>query len=50
MADFLLRQVVQTAGQQRRVRRAIEHVLVCRNARTVALNKWLDDPGALRSA
>jgi len=49
MADTLLRQVVNTAGQQRRVRRAIEHVLVCRNARTAALNRWLDDPGALRS-
>ncbi|MEX0664298.1 MAG: iron-containing redox enzyme family protein [Acidimicrobiia bacterium] len=48
MADNLLRQVVHTAGQQRRVRRAIEHVLVCRNARTAALNRWLDDPGALR--
>jgi len=48
-ADFLLRQVVHTAGQQRRVRRAVEHVLVCRNARTVALNRWLDEPGALRS-
>jgi pyrroloquinoline quinone (PQQ) biosynthesis protein C len=48
MADFLLRQVVTTAGQQRRVRRAIEYVLVCRNARTAALNRWLDDPGALR--
>jgi hypothetical protein len=48
MADFLLRQVVHTAGQQRRVRRAVEHVLVCRNARTVALNRWLDEPGALR--
>jgi len=47
-ADFLLRQVVNTAGQQRRVRRAVEHVLVCRNARTAALNKWLDEPGALR--
>jgi len=47
-ADFLLRQVVQTAGQQRRVRRAIEHVLLCRNARTAALNRWLDEPGALR--
>ena len=47
-ADFLLRQVVQTTGQQRRVRRAIEHVLLCRNARTAALNKWLDEPGALR--
>jgi pyrroloquinoline quinone (PQQ) biosynthesis protein C len=49
MADFLLRQVAQTAGQQRRIRRAIDHVLTLRNARTVALNKWLDEPGALRS-
>ena len=49
MADFLLRQVAQTAGQQRRIRRAVEHVLTLRNARTVALNKWLDEPGALRT-
>ncbi|MGH8982832.1 MAG: iron-containing redox enzyme family protein [Acidimicrobiia bacterium] len=48
-ADYLLRQVVQTAGQQRRVRRTVEHVLVMRNARTAALNRWLDEPGALRS-
>lgn len=47
-ADFLLRQVAQTAGQQRRIRRAVEHVLLCRNARTAALNRWLDEPGALR--
>ena len=47
-ADYLLRQVVQTAGQQRRVRRAIEHVLIMRNARNIALNRWLDEPGALR--
>ena len=48
-ADYLLRQVATTPGQQRRIRRAIEHVLVCRNARTVALNRWLEEPGALRS-
>lgn len=48
-ADYLLRQVVQTAGQQRRVRRAVEHVLVMRNARTTALNHWLEEPGALRN-
>ena len=48
MADFLLRQVATTAGQQRRIRRAVEHVLICRNARTEALNRWLDDSGALR--
>lgn len=47
-ADYLLRQVATTAGQQRRIRRAVEHVLVCRNARTAALNRWLDEPGALR--
>lgn len=49
-ADHLLRQVAVTAGQQRRVRRAIEHVLLCRNSRTVALNRWLAEPGALRAA
>jgi pyrroloquinoline quinone (PQQ) biosynthesis protein C len=48
-ADYLLRKVVVTADQQRRVRRAVEHVLVLRNARTVALNRWLEEPGALRS-
>ena len=48
-ADYLLRQVATTLGQQRRIRRAVEHVLVCRNARTVALNRWLEEPGALRS-
>ena len=48
MADLLLRQVSQTADQQRRVRSAIEHTLLVRNARTVALNAWLDQPGALR--
>ena len=47
-ADYLLRQVVVTAGHQRRVRRTVEHVLLCRNARTAALNRWLDEPGALR--
>jgi pyrroloquinoline quinone (PQQ) biosynthesis protein C len=48
-ADYLLRKVVITADQQRRVRRAVEHVLVMRNARTLALNSWLEEPGALRS-
>ena len=47
--DLWSRQVAVTAGQQRRVRRVVEHVLVCRNARTVALNRWLDEPGALRA-
>ena len=47
-ADYLLRQVVDTAAAQRRVRRCIEHTLLCRNQRNVALNRWLDDPDALR--
>jgi pyrroloquinoline quinone (PQQ) biosynthesis protein C len=48
-ADYLLRQVVITAGQQRRVRRAVEYTLVARNQRNAALNRWLDEPGALRA-
>ena len=47
-ADYLLRRVAVTAGQQRRIRRAVEHVMLVRNARTVALNRWLEEPGALR--
>jgi hypothetical protein len=38
----------QTTGEHRGVRRAV-HVLVMRNARTAALNRWLDEPGARRS-
>lgn len=49
-ADYLLRQVVETADQQRRVRRCIVHTFSVRNQRTVALNRWLDEPGALRRA
>ncbi len=48
-ADYLLRQVAISADQQRRIARAVDHVLTCRNARTVALNRWLDEPGALRT-
>jgi pyrroloquinoline quinone (PQQ) biosynthesis protein C len=47
-ADLLLRQVAVTAGQQRRIRKAIEHVFLLRNARNLALNRWLDEPGARR--
>lgn len=48
-ADYLLRQVVETADQQRRVRRAVEHVFICRNARTAALNRWLTEPDSRRA-
>ena len=47
-ADYLLRQVATTAVQQRRIRTAVEHTFVLRNARNVALNRWLDEPGATR--
>jgi pyrroloquinoline quinone (PQQ) biosynthesis protein C len=47
-ADYLLRQVATTAAQQRRIRTAIEHTFILRNARNVALNRWLDEPGARR--
>jgi hypothetical protein len=47
-ADYLLRQVAVTASQQHRIRKAIEHVFVLRESRARALNRWLDDPGALR--
>jgi pyrroloquinoline quinone (PQQ) biosynthesis protein C len=43
-ADYLLRQVAVTADQQRRIRTAIEHVFILRDARNVALNRWLDEP------
>jgi pyrroloquinoline quinone (PQQ) biosynthesis protein C len=47
-ADYLLRQVAITASQQHRIRKAIEHVFLLREARAQALNRWLDEPGALR--
>lgn len=47
-ADYLLRKVAATAAQQRRIRRAIEHTFILRNARNQALNRWLEEPGALR--
>jgi pyrroloquinoline quinone (PQQ) biosynthesis protein C len=47
-ADYLLRQVATTAGQQRRIRRAIEHVFIARNGRNIGLNRWLEEPNALR--
>ena len=38
-----------SGDQQRRIRRAIQLTFSVRNQRTVALNRWLDEPGALRS-
>jgi pyrroloquinoline quinone (PQQ) biosynthesis protein C len=47
-ADYLLRKVAITGDQQRRIRRAIVHTFTVRNQRTVALSRWLEEPGALR--
>jgi pyrroloquinoline quinone (PQQ) biosynthesis protein C len=47
-ADYLLRKVAVSVDQQRRIRRAVTHTFSVRNLRTVALNGWLDEPGAIR--
>ena len=48
-ADYLLRQVVTTAEAQHRVRTAVTFVFTLRNNRAAALNRWLDEPDALRA-
>ena len=47
-ADYLLRLVAVSVDQQHRIRRAVHHTFSVRNLRTIALNRWLDEPGALR--
>lgn len=47
-ADYLLRRAAVTAHQQRRIRKAVAHTFVLRNARNIALNRWLEEPGARR--
>ena len=47
-ADYLLRKVVSDGLTQHRIRRAVSHVFAVRNARAIALNAWLEEPGALR--
>ena len=49
-ADHLLREVATTGIQQHRIRTAVTRCFTLRNARAVALNRWLDEPGALRPA
>lgn len=46
--DRLLRQVAVSVDQQSRIRRAVQHSFSVRNLRTIALNRWLDEPGAIR--
>jgi pyrroloquinoline quinone (PQQ) biosynthesis protein C len=43
----LMQRVCTTAHVQRRVRRAVEHTILTNEWRTWALNRWLDEPGAL---
>jgi pyrroloquinoline quinone (PQQ) biosynthesis protein C len=47
-ADYLLRKIVDDGLVQHRLRRAVTHVFTVRNARAAALNRWLEEPGALR--
>jgi pyrroloquinoline quinone (PQQ) biosynthesis protein C len=48
-AEALTRKVVITTSVQRRCREAVRNVMLTRNARIEALNRWLDEPGALRA-
>ena len=43
----LMRRVCTTAYNQARVRRAVEHTILTNEMRTFAINRWLDEPGAL---
>jgi len=43
----LMQRVCTTAYAQTRVRRAVEHTILTNEMRTWALNRWLDEPGAL---
>ncbi len=43
----LMRRVCLTGYVQRRVRQAVEHTILTNEWRTHALNRWLDEPGAL---
>jgi hypothetical protein len=47
-AAALLRKVVVTPTIQRLCREAVRNVMLVRDARVIALNRWLDEPGALR--
>ena len=43
----LMRRVCTTAHAQRRVRQAVQHTILTNEWRTFALNRWLEEPGAL---
>ena len=43
----LMQRVCTTASVQRRVRRAVEHTILTNEMRTRAMNRWLEEPGAL---
>jgi pyrroloquinoline quinone (PQQ) biosynthesis protein C len=43
----LMQRACLTADVQRRVRQAVEHTILTNEMRTHALNRWLDEPGAL---
>ena len=47
-AAELLRKVVGSAYVQAKVRQAVEHTILTNEMRSHALNRWLEEPGALR--
>jgi pyrroloquinoline quinone (PQQ) biosynthesis protein C len=47
-AAELLRKVIGSGDVQRRVRQAVEHTILTNESRSHALNRWLEEPGALR--
>jgi pyrroloquinoline quinone (PQQ) biosynthesis protein C len=49
-AALLLEQEATTADVQRKVRRAVENTILTNEMRSHALNRWLDEPGARRTA
>ena len=48
-AEHLVGQLAVTPWAQRRIRRAVLNVSILRGARILAMNRWLDEPGALRA-
>jgi pyrroloquinoline quinone (PQQ) biosynthesis protein C len=48
-AEQLVRELAATPWAQRRMRRAVLNVSILRGARIHAMNRWLDEPGALRA-
>lgn len=47
--EQLIRELAVTPWAQRRMRRAVLNVSILRGARILAMNRWLEEPGAIRA-